>query len=62
MNKSELQKKSVEELTAHAKELKSQIAQKGFALRTGGDKQAHELREMKKELAQTLTFVTQKNN
>lgn len=60
MKKSVLQQKSVDELVAHAADLKAQIADKRFALRAGGDKQSHALGLLRKELAQTLTRIAQK--
>ncbi len=60
MNNKELHNKSVEELKAYEGELREKISKKSFDLKRGGEKQSHELKLFKKEIARTLTLLGQK--
>ena len=58
MEKRELELKSREELKAHASDLKKQIAQTQLDLGTGVHRGSAHLKNLKRELAQTLTLLS----
>lgn len=60
MKNKELHNKSVEELKVYEGELREKISKKSFDLKRGGEKQSHELKLLRKEVARTLTLLAKK--
>jgi ribosomal protein L29 len=58
----ELKQKSKEEVERIAKELREKLRQLRFDIASGKNKNVADVKKIKKEIAQMLTFLCQRNN